>query len=139
MARLRMFLTCLLLAAIPLQGLAAATMLFCGPGGPAQPAASAAHEQHVQHHGTAAGHDHAMHQHAGHDEATSQADQPANGPGAADQGQKCSVCTACCHSVAITEAANIAALAPAAQTVSFGLAVAVHSRPSPVPDKPPRA
>jgi hypothetical protein len=139
MARFRMFLACLLLVAIPLQGLAAATMLFCGPSGTAQQAASAAHDLHVQHHGTAAGHDHAMHQHAGHDEATSQADQPTEGPNAADPGQKCSVCAACCHSVAITEAPNVPALSPAPQTISAEPPVAVHSRPSPVPDKPPRA
>lgn len=141
MVRLRVFLACLLLVAIPLQGLAAATMLFCGPSGPsvhAQQAAPAAQDQHAQHHGPPAGHDHAMHQHAGHDEATGQADQPSNGP-TADPGQKCSVCAACCHSVAITEAPSVPMLSPAPQTLSAEPPVAVHSRPSPVPDKPPRA
>jgi hypothetical protein len=137
MARFRMFLACLLLVAIPLQGLAAVSMLFCGSSGPAHQSAAVAQEHHDQSHSAATGGDHAMHQHAGHDEATSKAEQQTGGPSLPDPGQSCSVCAACCNSVAISETPNVPTLSPA-QSISAEPLDAVYSRPSPVPDKPPR-
>ena len=123
MARLRMFLACLLLIAIPLQGLAAASMLFCD---------SDSRQASVEH-------DHAMHQHAGHDQVQADDNEQPGDSVVADSGHTCSVCAACCHSAAISETPQVPAFSPVYQTVWAQPLVLVHSRPSPVPDKPPRA
>jgi hypothetical protein len=51
----------------------------------------------------------------------------------------CSVCAACCHSVAITESFTLASLPPAPQTDLLTRTPLVPSQPTVVPDKPPRA
>ena len=94
LSRDRLFLACLLLLAIPLQGLAAAGMLYCGG------AAAHAHGQTAQVAG--AEHDHRGHQHPGHAHAQAEPQQEAGAaatlPGA---DHKCGACAACCHGVAI--------------------------------------
>ena len=94
MRRFRLFLAWLLLAAIPLQGMAAASMLFCG---------SQAHEAAAAAHGHDSAHDHgdvASHVHGdAHDGAT---------VGHTDV--TCSVCASCCSGAAISEAAAIVAV-----------------------------
>jgi hypothetical protein len=115
MSRFRLFLAWLIMAAIPLQGMAAASMLFCGMGahhGPAQVAVQA----------EAGHHDHAQH-----------------GKKSPDSSHKCPVCASCCHGAAIAQFASLAVLAPAPQAESAEPFVLIHARPSPVPDKPPRA
>jgi hypothetical protein len=118
MSRLRLLFAWLLLAALPLQGFAAATMLFCGTG------ASASH------------HDHSMHAHT----------HAATGERAADAGSEpvdaahsCGVCASCCHSVAITEFTPFAAFVPLPQVHAAEPFVLIHARAASVPDKPPRA
>jgi hypothetical protein len=145
MSRLRIFLAWLLLLAIPLQGLAAASMLHCGSGSGAAESRTAAGPHHHPHHGDqalAATHD-LSHQHAVHDHAVDGVDGAAGGPADAgvlpDAGHKCSVCAACCHSAAISDTAGIAPAAAAPQAVRMEPFVAMHSRPGSVPDKPPRA
>ena len=121
MARLRLLLACLLLVAVPLQGIAAASMLFCGKSGTHHaPAASA-----LDH----AGHDHAMH--AQHQEADAKQ--------LPDALHACAICAACCHGVAITQAEPAVALPPAPAGMMEAPVVRMHSRPAKVPDKPPRA
>ena len=146
MSRLRMFLAWLLLLAIPLQGLAAASMLHCGSGsGAAAESRTAAGPYQHSHHGDQAlaeSHD-LSHQHAGHDHAADGVDSAGGGSTDAgtlpDAGHKCSVCAACCHGAAISDTAGIAPAAAAPQAVRVEPFVAVHSRPGSVPDKPPRA
>ncbi len=128
MSRIRTVLAWLLLLAIPLQGIAAASMLYCGPAARAavQVQQSVAAEHH---HGQADNHaDHAGH----HGGAAEDGALP-------DAGHKCGLCAACCHSVALTETPFAVALSPAPQLTWDEPFVPVHSRPSPVPDKPPRA
>lgn len=135
MTRLRLLLACLVMLAIPLQGFAAATMLFCAPGAPHHAAASGGGT-----HG-AAGHDHAAHSHAP-SQASQQAAQDAVDAAhltAADAAHACSVCAACCHSVAISDATALRAVAPPPQFHRTEAPVAVVSRPAVVPEKPPRA
>ena len=150
-----MFLAWLLLLAIPLQGLAAASMLHCGSGsGSAAPARSAGHPHHHpdgSDRAVAMGHGLSHHQHAGHDHSAdesadvaaasvdSTAGSPAVGGALPHADHKCSVCAACCHAAAISDPGLVLAAATAPQAVRVEPFVAVPGRPGSVPDKPPRA
>ena len=129
MLRLRILFAWILMAALPMQGFAAASMLFCGMGAQHQHTAEAS-----------APHDHAaMHGHTtsveqGHAQAADLT------PGAStDTGHKCSICAACCNGVAIVGVNYVVAMAPAPQVELAEPFVLIHALPSPVPDKPPRA
>lgn len=138
MSRIRLLLAWLVMAAIPLQGLAAASMLYCGMG-PSHTASAAAGTQ--AHHSSGAptisGHDHAAQlpmapsevSPTGHDVTSKLPDAT----------HKCGVCASCCHSVAIAELPQLAVFAPVPQLELAEPLVLIHARPSPVPDKPPRA
>ncbi|MBI2770359.1 MAG: hypothetical protein HYX47_12105 [Burkholderiales bacterium] len=139
MSRFRLFLAWLIVAAIPLQGLAASSMLFCGMGGhhaPAQVAATQADLASVDSNASA-GHDHSKHSHASDVQAKKTSDNAGKKlPGTA---HKCAVCAACCNIVAITEFPQLVAFAPVPQAELAEPFVLIHARPSQVPDKPPRA
>lgn len=130
MSRFRLFIAGLVLAAIPFQGFAAASMLFCGMGEHHAPAVVAKHDM-------AGGHDHSQHHHAAEVQLEKTADD--TGKTLPDTSHKCPVCASCCNSVAITEFPQLAAFAPAPQAESAEPFVLIHARPSQVPDKPPRA
>lgn len=127
MSRLRLFLAWLVLAAIPLQGLAAASMLFCG---------MSEHHAVTQVAGTQQ-HDHSRH----NDVAEVQVEKTAGsvGENLPDSSHKCGLCASCCHSIAIAESSQLAAPAPLPQAELAEPFVLLHVRPSQVPDKPPRA
>ncbi|HSI54133.1 MAG TPA: hypothetical protein VK981_09210 [Ramlibacter sp.] len=130
MVTLRMFLTCLLLVALPLQGLAAASMLHCAPAAGDRTVEPAVHV----HEGGA---DHAVHAHPGHD-------QPAGSGEPADAqqpaaGHACGACAACGHSVAISQSPLSTAACLVPQVISSAPLLPVHDLPGRVPDKPPRA
>lgn len=127
MSRFRLFLVWLVMAAIPLQGMAAASMLFCGMGEHPSSARSAVSD-----------HDHSKHSHAGQAQQVEKTahDRSVNLP---DTGHKCAVCASCCNSVAITEFPPLAAFEPVPQAELAEPFVLIDARPSPVPDKPPRA
>lgn len=142
MPRFRLLLAWLLMAALPLQGWAAASMLFCGP---AQRAAVQAHAQvpadaghhgmradtHAAHHeGTVGGH---AHPHAD----PSAPHDTAAGDGSASHA--CGVCAACCHAVALAQTPHWPAVQPVPAAEPAEPLTAVLARASPVPDKPPRA
>jgi hypothetical protein len=127
MSRIRLLLAWLVLAAIPLQGFAAASMLFCGSGQRQQ--------SQVQVHASA-GHDHAAHGHGPAAKVGQAADSATQLP---DSSHQCGVCASCCHSAAITETPRAIALAPPPQSRAAEPFVLIHPRPSTVPDKPPRA
>jgi hypothetical protein len=144
MLRLRLFLLWLVMAALPLQGWAAATMLYCGPAQKsaahanvhAQQAASHHHEMQDQmlgeHHDVHAAL--AQHHVDADDAAGSEGAQPV-----ADTPHTCGVCATCCHGVALAQTPQWPSItaAPGADLVEPLLFVL--ARPSPVPDKPPRA
>ena len=113
MLLLRILFAWLLIAAVPMQGFAAASMLMCGMG-----------EQHQ--HTAQAGepHDHAAHT------------APDASP---DADHTCSICAACCNGMALVGLNHLVAMAPAPQAEVAELFVRVHTLPAPVPDKPPRA
>jgi hypothetical protein len=121
--------------AIPAQGIAAASMLFCGQG-------TAHHAQAAQHKhpaGTPA-HEHAQHQ---ADFKPVPADngevQLGDGKSAPDLMHKCSVCASCCNAMALPQTALLFAPDMPRQAGPAEPPMALHSRPLHVPDKPPRA
>ncbi len=131
MLMLRILFAWLLIAAVPMQGFASASMLLCGTG--------AQHQHSAQASDT---HDHAaMHSHSGddvEDHIHTHAADPA--PGASpDADHTCSICAACCNGVALVGLNHMAAVAPAPQAELAEPFVRVHTLPTPVPDKPPRA
>jgi len=132
MSRFRTLVAWLVMAAIPLQGLAAASMLFCGMG--------AHHAQAAVLHVAAATtdeHDHSQHSQAAAEPVKKSFDT--SGAKLPDASHKCGVCASCCHSVAIAEFPQLVAFAPAPQADLIEPFVLIQARPSPVPDKPPRA
>ncbi|MRD49116.1 hypothetical protein GHT07_17710 [Caenimonas koreensis DSM 17982] len=156
MNRLRLIVAWLLLLAIPLQGLAAASMLYCGGALP-EAASQAQHHAHsdgagMPHDAVKAHHEgKAHHAGMGGDMDMSgdvvQADPQHVGATPTDDGSapsthadhKCSVCAACCNlfvvaAVPVVFASPAPSIAPGASPVT-----ALQSRPITVPDKPPRA
>jgi len=160
----RLLLTCLLAVALPLKGLAASSMLACGPNhhadaaavahahGAAAPAHAHAHEYamaatpahgHDHGDGDGAAHDHA----AGHDAGSGSglsAIQPGNAA-AADQTtglqvhSKCGTCAPCCVSAALTSDQSLH-IAAAANSADFPALAAGHaSPPAGRLDRPPRS
>lgn len=136
MFRIRVFFAWLIVAAIPLQGLAASSMLFCGMGlHHAHVAAQA--DKSLSSSVASAGHDHSKHGHASDVQSKKTSDNAGKKvPGAA---HKCAVCASCCNIVGITEFPQLVAFAPVPQAELAELFVLIHARPSRVPDKPPRA
>lgn len=134
-----MLLAWLVLAAIPLQGFAAASMLYCGMGAHHASAQTGSAAQHSAiSAGTAAP---ALHDHSSQGPmAEAQVNKTGDEAGKQlpDAAHKCGICASCCHSVAITEFSQMAAFAPLPQAESAKPFVLIHARPSPVPDKPPR-
>ncbi|MES2483332.1 MAG: hypothetical protein V4609_15170 [Pseudomonadota bacterium] len=138
MHRLRLILTWLIFLALPLQGLAAASMLLCGTG-PEQ----AVHHGVAEHsHSTPAGHaDHAGHPAPEHGApGVSGIDSAAaTGTDSASSHHGCTVCAFCVHGLA-TGGGGAARLATAAPEPLPGWVRVSFDSPSlPVPDKPPRA
>lgn len=137
MVRLRVLLAWIVLLAVPLQGLAAASMLFCGMSGTQ---AGAAHHHSVnanaEHHHEAG--EAAHRQDGAAASAHVQPDSPENGQQNASA-HKCSVCAACSHSVGITGPVSVLSVATAPQSEPAAVLVIVHSRSTRVDDKPPRS
>jgi hypothetical protein len=125
--RLRLLLAWLVMAAVPLQGFAAASMLFC---------AAATHDVKVQSRqaSVSAHHDHAGHSHAASSGTTTQWSDVLN-----EASHECGLCASCCHSVAITEFPSLVAPTAAPRAEMADLFAPISSWPSPVPDKPPQA
>jgi hypothetical protein len=125
-SRIRTVMMCLLLAALPVQSWAVATMVNCGPTHHRMSAAmdTGAHvhdeESHEPH-----GHDHASHH---HDTATSdQADRVDQGqadpdPKTASMGKfKCSACATCCLGMALPSPLLTFDASVSSETVQLGM------------------
>lgn len=144
MRRIRLFFVWVFMAAIPFQGFAAASMLFCHGAAAAHAESSASTHPHtVQaqgggHHGHGAQGRHAVADDTRGLAPTEPAKTLSLGERQPDAGHKCSVCASCSHAAAVGATATpmLCAMAPAAG--GFEPAVQMHSRVSPVPDKPPR-
>jgi len=135
MSILRLVIAWLVMAALPLQGLAAASMLFCGQAAHSTVSDQAAHD-HAAH-----GHDGGSHHHSSAADAGAGEQHAAGDPGDAgttDEGHSCPICAAC-NLVALSEspAALVGGDSPASPP-SQGPS-RVITREAPAPDKPPRA
>lgn len=106
--RFRTFLLCLLMAALPLQGLAAVLQAACGPAHHDLAAqAGQVHQESVQAHGHGhdLGHIHAM-------ESTLQQDLPDDAAGSASTCSACAVCSASAVALPSAAAPGFADFAP---------------------------
>lgn len=135
---IRTLLIWLLLLAVPAQGVAAATMAFCGPnhhgGGAAAQMNVAAPGGHA-HHGVDDAADH-LHPAAQADENPSAS--AASGKVVDATKHKCSVCASCCSVGAILSSV-LAVPAPAATPTVFSAVVpSVGTFAADGPDRPPR-
>jgi hypothetical protein len=135
MSILRLVIAWLVMAALPLQGIAAASMLFCE---------QAAHATVSQ----PSGHDHATHQHgddgfAKAEQSAKQDAQRADGSqaksGLAGDGHACPICASCCNLVALTEAPILSFAGDSPEAQPLQGPARVFTRHAPTPDKPPRA
>lgn len=138
MYRIRMLMAWVLLAALPLQGLAAASMVYCGPAGKAvasQVHAASADDQHGHAHGAGAG-EHVLQGPGAMDHASM--DHSADGNALPDSKHTCSICAACGNAAAITPSSHALAAPAASQSLAALPLPALHSRAPALPDKPPR-
>ena len=130
---LRLALTCLIAAALPLQGVAAATLLHCGQNEPA--AADSQARAHAHSAAMSAG----PAAHHGHHHATAAAeDSRDTGTPATAAKAKCSVCASCCIATALPTA--IHAFDPSVPVGSFEPieGVAAPAFLTGGPERPPR-
>ncbi|MDP3605752.1 MAG: hypothetical protein Q8R59_08415 [Polaromonas sp.] len=139
MLRIRRFLLCLMMLALPLQGFAAAAMLYCGPGQAHQAMQTqAATQDSLQSHD----HNVATMQHDHHAQPIDTAAQTQTDQAQAqlpDATHKCGVCAACCSVLALTDVAHaiaVPSLPPSDLAEPF---VLIDTVPSRQPEKPPRA
>jgi hypothetical protein len=135
MSAIRRWCLWLVMLALPLQGFAAASMLYCGqPSRAAQQADAAHHEaaQAVNHH--ASGHE-------GHDHAVAAtpdvADHDPQNP--TQDTHKCIMCALCGHSVALSESPETLVFDEPSHVSPRGPSVQIEPVAVRVPDKPPRA
>lgn len=109
MSALRRFIACLLMLALPLQGLAATAMVHCGG--------------HAHHHVVAPL--------SGDSAPLSQSDVPSN--------HKCSACAYCCHAVALAGVWIVPQFEALGMTDLAEPSGPIPSTTLRLPDKPPRA
>lgn len=138
MLRFRQFLICLVMLALPMQGFAAASMLFCGMG-----ADFGAKTEQVN---VVSGHHHAadatgtQHNHSKQGKTSLVAKQsPDNQKQLPDTSHKCGVCAACCSVMAISYFPQTAEVQSSPQADLVEPFVLIHAVTSRLPDRPPRA
>ena len=132
MSALRLLLAWLIIAAVPLQGFAAASMAFC-KGDHHTVAISQAEEPGTS--GISA-HGHASHMHGAQTQIDETQSASAELPDAA---HKCGVCASCCYSFGIAQRVHWPSLSPAPQAALAEPFLVILTTPSSVLDKPPRA
>ena len=123
----RLLAAWLVLASLPLQGIAAASMLYCHQAVAAAVTVQGDHSGHDQgRHASAAAHD-------GHASDHGQAADPG------DADHKCPVCGGLCHVMGIPESTPVAPSADAPPAELPQPRALALTRAPPRPDKPPRA
>lgn len=130
MSRVRSLLLWLVVLVLPLQGLAATSMLFCGLGehhARAAEAVAAVHDEAGDHHGA----DH------GHEQASS--DTAASHGKLDELSHQCGLCASCCFQVAVASGPVVPDLSSVPQADLAEPLVLIRALPSRVPEKPPRA
>lgn len=131
MSHLRFVLAWLIMLALPLQGLAAATMVFCAGEHHGTSATVQAAQEHSPH-------DHSSHQQPAVDSHQANADDARSSQALPDANHKCGACASCCHGVAVTQghaSPVVVALERPHLAQSF---LRIDTAAAEVPDKPPR-
>lgn len=131
MSHLRFVLAWLIMLALPLQGFASATMLFCaGEHHETSTAVQAAQER--------SSHDHSAHPHPAADSRQATADDAQSSQVLPDANHKCGVCASCCHSVAVTQGRASSGFVALERPQLAEFFLRIDTAPAEVPDKPPR-
>lgn len=137
MPLLRLLLAWLIMAAIPLQGVAAVSMAFCKGSHPQRVAA--AQDDGDQHLGTQRDDD-SRHSHSAVPPQVKQAlDETHAAKSLPDAGHTCAVCASCCHSLAMAEVPCWPGVATIPQPEPAEGVLRIDTALSQLPDKPPRA
>jgi len=127
---IRKWCICVLVAMLPLQGLAAATMALCDPTHHAHVAAVSNHDDGADHHAHPQAHDHAG-------EASSD-DGAATALAGAGDAHKCSACAACCGAAVLPAIPSLESAAPGPARFP-ALATRVEAFAALVAERPPRS
>ena len=136
MLRIRVLLLWLVVLALPLQGFAAASMLFCGPASNGLVLAQAVQSPQPHHHAEGAV------MQAQHMQDLAGAALPSHEAGASHAFaalHKCSVCAACCNLAWMAEPPPALATRPLPRTDFAEPLVLIQAVPARLPEKPPRA
>lgn len=120
----RLLLAWMLMAALPLQGFAAASMVLCGAAGASAPQVAHAHDG-----------GHAMHAH--HQPPEQAADTAADGLQSATHA--CSICATCCNAAALPAVPHASPVLAPAHAFAHERAGSLIERPSSVIERPPRS
>ena len=146
-SRIRIFIAWVLLAVLPLQGLAAASMAYCAsaPGHGAAAARVTAHASASPselHH--ASTHHAGTHDAGTHDHHAAALPEKPQASDAADTlqpptGHGCALCASLCHAAAMSSAVQTLRCLPPEQLAITEPEARVPRVPASVPDKPPRA
>ena len=138
MIRFRYLLLCLMMLALPLQGFAAASMLYCGAG-TSHDAKTAHAEISSSHHQMGDGM--GLQHHHDEQSPTPHADKQPSGDQKhlPDSSHKCGVCAACSSAIAIVDfPLTVEVQLPPKADLAEPF-VRIHAVPSRLPEKPPRA
>lgn len=140
---IRTLLIWLLVLTVPAQGVAAATMAFCGPnhhGGAAATLARQAASAGHSHHGSDAQRAHQHHEAAAQaaEAGSASADSHAPSPGNQTAKQKCSACASCCSIGALLSPALVVPAPDLTPTAFCAVVPNVDPFAADGPDRPPR-
>jgi len=148
----RAFLVWVMVIAMPMQGLAASAMLFCGPShermmrglaidAPAPAHAAPGHASRQGHDHAAPGHAHAMPGDAAAGHFAAHGDDGDDGGGLSPHLGKfsCSACAACCAMLALPASFSPPGVVAAAHPMPASSSAAVPSLPPDGLERPPRA
>ena len=137
-SRLRLIFSWLLLAALPWQGVAAASMVLCQPALHAVAVPAATHGD-VSAHSLSLVSDGHHHAHAAPVSPLA-GDSEAPGRGLqAEADHQCGACSLCGHVLGLPGVPFALEAPPVHQSLTLGALRRADSRVAPVPDKPPRA
>jgi hypothetical protein len=146
-AMLRAAMIWMVVLAIPTQGIAAATLLHCGPGHDLQGPSSASAVEHVDHakHAGRSGmekHHHPSAHTAGHSADASAAqphhDDKPDAVYAERAKYKCSMCAQCCIGAALLYTAPVFALMQGTEPAPTAVPAAAQGFITEAPERPPR-
>ena len=140
MLRFRRLLLCLMMLALPLQGMAAASMLYCGMGDSHHDQVAQVEESASPHHVVVAAdmqREHSKLDHTPTADASEHASDSQNQ--LPDASHKCGVCSTCCSVLAITAFHPTVEVQSSPEADLVEPFVLIHAVPSRLPEKPPRA